>query len=58
MKETGGCAQWEKPHHRKEEEEWVEGKRKYKKLIFRAMQIVGWGKVINAYISSTFKYHL
>ena len=47
-----------KPHHRKEEEERVEGKRKYRKLMFKAMQIVGWGRVINAYISSIFKCYL
>ena len=43
---------------RKEEEERVEGKRKYRTLIFKAMQIVGWGRVINAYISSIFKCYL
>lgn len=46
-----------KPNHRKEEKK-LKGERKCKKLIFKSMQIVGWGRVINTYISSTFKYYL
>jgi hypothetical protein len=40
--EIGGCAKQKKTHRRKEEDERVEGKRKHKKLIFKAMQSVGW----------------
>lgn len=34
-----------KPNHRKEEEK-LKGERKCKKLIFKSMQIVGWGRVV------------
>lgn len=40
------------------EEKKLKGKRKCMKLIFKSMQIVGWGRVINTYISSTFTYYI